>query len=353
MNTPAPTIPPALSNRRVFVTGATGFVGAHVANALAQAGAKVVALARPGRDTAALEAMGATVAQGDLLDEASLRAAINGCEIVLHCAAVTSRTARRRADFQRMNVLGTEHVMRAAVAAGVRRVVYCSSSGVHGPLATLPAHEDAPLRPDTAYRRSKLEGERIVQRYIDGGQVEAVVARLTSVYGPGARNWVRLCRDLQQRRVRMIGAGDTPYHISHVDDVAAGLLCCAAHPAAAGRTYFVGGDSVAPVRDFFATVAAAAGVPFQPTTLPSLPFRLAAGVGHALLAPLGCEPKRLHAIDFFLRPRVYSLERIRCELGFVPRVPLAEGVQRTVAWYREQGWLEATSTPPAAAGATS
>ena len=118
--------------------------------------------------------------------------------------------------------------------AGVDRVVHCSSHGVYGRATRWPIREDAPLRADTLYRRSKLAAERVVWPYLNSARPTVAIARPSTIYGPGALNWLPLFHDIQIGRSRVLGDLRHPFHVTYVDDVVAGLRCCGGAAAAGG-----------------------------------------------------------------------------------------------------------------------
>lgn len=327
-----------MRGRDILVTGATGFVGRRLAERLVADGAAVSALVRATSDTRALAALNVELVVGDLASRESVERAVRKDQIVFNCAAGTARSARKRQAYDAANVAGLEHLMQACRAAGAGRIVHCSTTGVHGPLRRTPIDEDAPLRPNSLYRRTKLAGEGIVMRYAGRG-VDATIARLTTLYGPGSMQWLPLCRDIHQGRALLVGKGDQPFHISHVDDVVDGLLKCATTPAATGRTYFIGSDTIPTLAGWFETLADALGAPFNPRRIPATPVRCMAMAGALMSRVTGVEPRWWHSADFYLARRTYRLDRAKAELGFRPSVNLADGVRSMIAWYKQAGLL--------------
>jgi nucleoside-diphosphate-sugar epimerase len=326
---------------RALVTGATGFTGGHLARHLLREGWAVRALVRsPDPRAAALAAEGIDTSTGDLTDRASLAGALAGIDIVYNIGATYRQAAASKGDYHAINATAVADLVDAGAAAGVRRVVHCSTVGVHGDVEHPPAGEDAPLRPGDEYQRSKLEGERLGLAAAARAGVELVIARPSGIYGPGDRRLLKLFRGVARRRFVTLGSGEILYHLTYVEDLAEGFRLCGETPAAAGRTYILAGGEVTSLNELVRKIAASAGV--RPPTLhvPVWPVWLAGAACEALCVPLGIEPPLYRRrVDFFTKRRAFDISRARAELGYAPRVGLDEGIRRTLAWYRRQGWL--------------
>jgi nucleoside-diphosphate-sugar epimerase len=219
-------------------------------------------------------------------------------------------------------------------------VVHCSTVGVHGDIDHPPATEDAPLKPGDIYQVTKLEGERIGRAAADDTGMELVIARPTGIYGPGDRRLLKLFRGVARRRFPILGSGRIFYHLTHVEDLIDGFRLCASVPQAAGRTYILAGPEVTTLNELVSIVASQAGVPAPRLHLPVWPFWTAGAVCEALCTPLGIEPPLYRRrVDFFTKSRAFDISRARAELGYDPKVRLRDGIARTLAWYRNAGWL--------------
>jgi dihydroflavonol-4-reductase len=239
-----------------------------------------------------------------------------------------------------VNATAVGVIVDAAKRAGVRRVVQCSTVGVHGDVEHPPANEDAPLRPGDIYQETKLEGERIGRAAAGRTGVEFVVARPSGIYGPGDRRLLKLFGAIARRRFIMLGDGRIFYHLTYIDDLCDGFLRCATEAAAAGRTYLLAGAQVTTLNELVALTAEVAGVRPPAVRLPVWPVWLAGAVCEAVCAPLGVEPPVYRRrVDFFTKSRAFDISRARHELGFSPTVALRDGIRRTLEWYRDQGWI--------------
>jgi nucleoside-diphosphate-sugar epimerase len=325
---------------KVLVTGSTGFTGGHLARYLAASGDTVRALVRHPGQGAALAADGIEPVVGDLAHRDSLPAAVTGAEVVYNVAAVYRQAGLPEATYRTVNAEAVGWLAEAAADAGVRRMVHCSTVGVHGDVERPPADEDAPLGPGDTYQVTKLEGERLGREAAARRGLDLVVVRPSGIYGPGDRRLLKLFRGVARRRFVILGDGKIFYHLTHIDDLVAGFRLAGTAPRAANRTYILAGGEVTTLNELVAIIAAEAGVRPLKFHLPVWPFWTAGAVCEALCAPLGLEPPIYRRrVDFFTKSRAFDISRARAELGFAPRVDLRTGVRRTLAWYRVQGWL--------------
>jgi dihydroflavonol-4-reductase len=326
---------------RALVTGATGFTGGHLARALVAAGDPVSALVRAdGTAGASLAAAGVTLVPGDLRDAAALARATQGIDVVYHIAALYRQAGLGDETYRAVNAHAVRTLVEAAARNGVRRLVHCSTVGVHGDVEHPPANEDAPLRPGDIYQRTKLVGEQAPRDAAARTGIELTIVRPTGIYGPGDRRLLRLFRGVARRRWLTLGSGDIYYHLTFIDDLVDGFRLCGTHPTAANRTYILAGSEVTTLNQLVAIVAEEARVPAPRVHLPVWPVWTAGAMCEAICRPFGIEPPLYRRrVDFFTKSRAFDITRARTELGFAPRVGLHDGIRRTLAWYRDHGWL--------------
>jgi dihydroflavonol-4-reductase len=323
---------------RVLVTGATGFTGGHLARTLLARGHAVRALCRAAAPPPGLA--GVELVAGDLRDRAAVVGAVEDVDVVYHIAAMYRQAGAPKDAYYAVNAAAAGAIVEAAAAAGVRRVVHCSTVGVHGDIAHPPADEDAPLRPGDIYQTTKLEGERLAR---DAGRrlgIDVTIVRPSGIYGPGDRRLLKLFRGIARGRWITLGRGRIYYHLTYIDDLVEGIRLCGEHPAAANRTYILAGGEVTTLNELVALVAVAAGVPKPTIHLPAWPFWLAGAACEAACAPFGFEPPLYRRrVDFFTKSRAFDISRARREIGYAPSIGLRDGITRTLEWYRAHDWL--------------
>ncbi|MGH2964648.1 MAG: NAD-dependent epimerase/dehydratase family protein [Solirubrobacterales bacterium] len=311
---------------RALVTGAAGFIGSHVAAALAAAGAEVRALDR----RPPLSPVGVEPVAGDLLDPATLARVLEGCDAVFHLAALYSYD-RADADAMRaINVEGTRLLLDAAArGAQRRRIVHTSSCGTCGPVAGRAATEDdtpPEWELSVPYKRTKLEGERLAIRAAKQG-LDVVVVNPTTPVGPGDRRPTptgKMVADVAHGRARAHLAGGA-LNIVAVEDVAAGHLL-AHERGRLGERYLLGGENLS-MREVFAIVASAAGR--APPRI-AVPWRLAHAAARAADVALGAIGRKpsllvLDEVRLAREPMTFDDSKARRELGYRSR-PAAEAL---------------------------
>jgi dihydroflavonol-4-reductase len=325
---------------RVLVTGATGFTGSHLARTLAARGYHVRALVRRPLQSEPLRLAGMEPLVGDLTDRGALERAVAGIDVVYHIAAAYRQASMRASEYRAVNVTAVQHVIEASAAAGVTRLVHCSTVGVHGDVEHPPANEDAPMNPGDVYQDTKVEGERVARETAARTGLAVTIARPSGIYGPGDRRLLKLFRGVARRRFVVLGSGHIFYHLTYVDDLVEGFRLCGEVPGAANRTYILAGGEVTTLNDLIAIIASEARVAPPSRRWPVWPVWVAGAVCEAACRPFRIEPPLYRRrVEFFTKSRAFDITRARQELGYAPRVGLREGVRRTLAWYSEHGWL--------------
>ena len=326
---------------KALVTGATGFVGSHLAERLLAAGMDVACLMRPTSNPAALEGLRVERRVASLEDAAALAQAVRGVDYVFHAAGLTR--GRNLAQYLAVNADGTRRLLEAALAenAGLRRFVYVSSLAAAGPATSPePPDESAEPHPTDDYGASKLAGERIVLEH--AARLPVTIIRPPAVYGPRDTNFLPLFRIAAKlRRVPVIGKPSKQVAFVYATDLAEGLLLAARTPEAAGRTYYVA-SGIHTMSEVVQAVCQALNMPPRMLRVPALLARLIGEIGQVKWAITG-RPQVVsrRKIRDMLHPWwTCSWSRARVELGYRQAVGLTEGMRLTAQWYVEHGWLK-------------
>jgi dihydroflavonol-4-reductase len=331
------------AGRRALVTGVTGFTGGHLARALLARGWQVKALVRDPETAGPLGAQGVELAPGDLVDRSAVDRAVAGCSHVFHIAAVYREAKHPDRVYRDVNVTGTRNVLDAAAKHEVERVIHCSTVGVHGDVAKVPADETAPANPGDIYQETKLEGELLAKEAFDRG-LPGVIFRPVGIYGPGDLRFLKLFKTIQQRRFVMFGRGTVDYHLTYIDDLIDGVILCAEHPSALGDVFILAGARYTTINELVALVARAVGAEPPRLRLPLAPLLAGAWACETICRPLGVEPPlHLRRCDFFRKERGFSIDKAKRLLAYQPKVDLEDGLRRTARWYAERGYLQAAS----------
>ena len=287
-----------------------------------------------------LAKLGVEPTEGDLSIAESVERATHGIEVVYHIAATYREAGQPDLAYRRINVDGTRHVLEAAQASGVRRVVQCSTGGVHGHISNPPANEETPFNPGDIYQETKLEAEQLAREYGRTHRLDVVVARPIGIYGPGDTRFLRMFRGLAHGRFPLLGSGEIFYHLTYIDDLVEGFRLCGEVAAAAGGTFQLAGARYTTLNELIALIAHELNVAPPRWHLPVWPFWTAGLLCEAVCVPLRIEPPLYRRrVEFFTKSRAFDITRARTQLGYDPQIDLAEGIRRTATWYREQGLL--------------
>jgi nucleoside-diphosphate-sugar epimerase len=321
-----------------LVTGATGFIGSHVAEACRRRGWAVRTIARSGSDTRFVDELGVEVVRGDLTDAGVGRRALAGADLVIHCAARVGEWGPVE-EFRAVNVEGLRHLLEACKGQALERFVHLSTLGVY---AARDHHgtdesEPPPERQIDGYTQSKVEAEQLALHYERDLGVPVVVLRPGFVYGPRDRTVMpRLIDAIRTGQFRYIGGGDKAMNTIYVGNLVHAIFLAIASPQAVGRVYNLTDGEAVSKRRFFEAVADGLELP-RPRK--SLPLWLARVLAWAMenRARRGkiANPRLTQARIKFLGLNLhFSIARAKAELGYQPRMPFDDAIRETMAWYR-------------------
>lgn len=331
---------------RVLVTGATGFLGAPLVRRLVAGGTQVNLLARSATKAKHLTGESVQLVVGDITDRAALETALNGVTVVYHLAGKLLVPGEPPAEYRRTHVDGTKLLLTCCQRRTcLERLVFCSTTGVLGTTGDRPADESAPLRPTNVYEETKAEAELAV-RAAWRDRVPAVIVRPGLVYGPGDLHLLMFFRSVLSRRFRPIGRQTTWLHPIYIDDMTEALLRCGERSAAVGECFHIAGREPVSLEALAEAIAVAGGTSLPPGRIPLSAARAAAAVFDRLpIALRKSAPLTRSRLEFLTHNRVYDVAKARRLLDFVAPTDLATGISRSLAWYRQQGYLPAGKGP--------
>jgi nucleoside-diphosphate-sugar epimerase len=327
---------------RVLLSGGSGFLGSHIAEQLTKSGHTVRALVRRSSNKKFLEGLSnIEFANGTIEDRASIEAALDDVDAVIHSAGLVK--ARSQAEFEATNVQGTRNMLEAtlAKAPNIKRFVHVSS------LAAVGASEDGtPVttatvpHPVTAYGRSKLAAEQAVLAM--KGQLPVTVIRPPAIYGPRDQEIFAFFQSVQRGILPTVGKGGSTMSLIHGADCAAACIRAIDADVPSGSVYFVEDGKVHPLTALLEEIERGMGKKALLRIALPMPVITAAALASELYGKFAKKAVMLNRekINEIRQPHwVCDASDTRRDLGWEPKVPLADGVRETARWYKENGWL--------------
>ena len=324
----------------ILVTGATGFIGGHVARLLVERGCGVRVLVRPGSNLAGIAGLQVEKAEGDLRDIDSLRQALQGCRQLYHAAAEYRLWTKEPASIYQSNVDGTRNILQAASESGITKVVYTSTVGTVG----FPRHglgsENSPanlVQISGDYKFSKLKAEQTAVQFAAQG-LPVVIVNPTAPVGEGDLKPTPTGKIIVDfMRGAMPAYVDTGLNLVDVRDVAVGHLLAAEH-GEPGQRYILGARNMT-LREILETLARISGRRAPRLRLPYWAALAFSAAESALASVTGREPRApLEAVRMARKKMFVSTEKAERELGFRPG-PVEDALQRAVEWFRRNHYF--------------
>jgi nucleoside-diphosphate-sugar epimerase len=321
-----------------LITGATGFVGSHTGVTLSRRGMIVRALARDGSDTKLLEEAGIKIVRGDVGDPAAVRGAMEGTEIVVHCAAKVGDWGHVD-EYRKVNVEGLRNLLEASKGQSLDRFVHMSTLGVyaarhhHGTDESVPP----PEHHVDGYTQSKVEAEQLAHRYEREFGVPVVILRPGFVYGPRDRTVMpKLITSLRTGTFRYLGGGERALNTIYIDNLVDAVLLAIYRQDAVGQVYNLTDGELVSKRRFIEAIAEGMGIAAPRRSLPLWFARLLMKAMYFTHRKSPTPPRLTHARYKFLGLNLdFSIDKARSELGYQPYVPFEDAIRATMAWYRQ------------------
>ena len=269
---------------------------------------------------------------GSVADTDAIQRLANGCDIVFNLARAKAHGALPTREVTATNIVGARNVARAASRAGAH-VIHASSTAVYGYRpGKIPVTEEAPPNPDSAYARSKLDGENAVR----SESPIATVMRISAVLGPRCHSWLSLFQSASTGTLRLAGNGSNVHHPVDVADVVDALILASEKTEARGRTYNIAGLETVTMAQLASLMSAAYGTGKSgPRPLPGIVTDIYIALGNAF-SVFGVRMPRLESAMFLTANRAFDISRARREIGYNPAITVAASVQRTANFYKSE-----------------
>lgn len=319
---------------KVLITGATGFIGSHLAEALLKEGAAVTCLVRDTSNIKYLDGLNVRLIKGDCTEEGSLTDAVRDTDYIFHLAGIT-KTRSEDESFM-VNVKGTENIIKAALKAGtgVKRFVYLSSLAAAGPSCNgQPLKEDCETKPVSIYGKTKLAGEKIVYEHRD--RLPVTIIRPPAVYGPRDRDFLVF--------FKMVKSGLVPYwgkcfySFLYVEDLINGIILSALSDKTEGEIFFMSDGNVYSTDEIIEAISEA---------VQKVPAKL--NVPKFVMPLLGFASEKFKGVNIINSDKIKEMRHTHwiCDnskavskIGFQPKVKMMEGAKWTADWYRIHQWI--------------
>jgi len=323
---------------KVLITGANGFIGSHLVDKFLKEGHKVYGLVRTTSDLSLINHLEVSLKYGDITDYYSVEKALQNIDIVVHNAGLASDWGSLEL-FRKINLEGTRNVAEAAMKNGISRIVYMSTTAIHGFNHNHPQSEDGRKDPVFNYGLSKLEAENWIMNFGNTNNIEVTSIRPGNVFGPGDHTFMeKYMKALVSGKIAYVNRGLSLTCPTYVENLVHGVLLASIHKNAPGHAFIITDGLQINWRQFTEAIADEMHLPHPKLTIP---FRLSLflawlsegiyKLAAARNAPLITKYRMYNAGTNY----IFSIQKAKDILGFKPAVGLKEAIEKTVHWFRE------------------
>ncbi len=323
---------------KIALTGGSGFIGSHLAQKLVSEGHKLRVLVRKNSNTELLKKLGVKLVYGDVTDKQSLSKLVYDVDIVYHLAAKVYKGPPE--EFWRVNYHGTKNMLEVCMYKKLQRFVFTSTVTVMGSIADPPADETYPYNPTSPYEQSKCAAEKIALQYHQKYDIPVTIIRPAVVYGPRNMYQLKLYRWIQKSRA-FIGCMDNWVHLSHIENLLAGITLAAQNPKAIGEVYIIADETPILWREYFQLIAEALGTNPPNKQIPIWTVKAFASSLEITSRMFRTTPAIVSSwVQELTKNFAYNISKARKDLGYNPTVTLKEGLRQTIEWYKRNGYLK-------------
>lgn len=326
---------------KMLVTGGTGFTGSALVKRLISKGNEVIVLDnQKGIMHDDLVNLGAKISIGSIADKELVTKCVSGCDVVFHLAAAFRKVNLPKSVYYDTNVTAMRQLLEICKAENVRKIVYCSTQGVHGNVDNPPGDETTPIEPEDYYQVTKYQGEEVAQEFIKDG-MDITTLRPTAIYGPGdPGRFLMLFKRVKSGMFPFFGNGQALYHPLYIENFVDAFELAAEKPEGKGQVYLIADEKYYHIKDIVILIDKIMKTNAKIKYFPFWPLYAIATIVEILYKPLPWDPPIFRRrADWFRQNRAFKIDKAKNELGYNPKVGLEEGLTKTYEWYRDNGYL--------------
>lgn len=327
---------------KMLVTGGTGFTGSALVKRLISKGNEVIVLDnQKGIMHDDLVKLGAKISIGSIADKELVTKCVAGCDVIFHLAAAFRKVNLPKSVYYDTNVTAMRQLLEICKAENVKKVVYCSTQGVHGNVDNPPGDETTPIEPEDYYQVTKYQGEEVAQEFIKDG-MDITILRPTAIYGPGdPGRFLMLFKRVKSGMFPFFGKGEALYHPLYIENFVDAFELAAEKPEGKGETYLIADEKFYHIKEIVILIDKIMKTNAKIKYFPFWPLYAIATVVEILYKPLPWDPPIFRRrADWFRQNRAFKIDKAKNELGYNPKVGLEEGLTKTYEWYRDNGYLD-------------
>lgn len=321
-----------LNTMNILITGATGFIGRHLASRLAKGSHSVRCLVRDNGDISCLRNLNVDLFYGDLLSKDSLRVALDKVDLIYHLAG--EAYSRKKDDYYKGNILATQNLLEACKERSPKRIIFLSSVGVYKPVATETLlTEESECKPITFYGKSKLDAEELIKKY----NGPWVIVRAPVIYGPHQLAVMKrfFLDAINNRTLYFIGNGNNLRSLCFVDNLVEGLVLLASRADVDGKIYILSDNSPYTFNEIIQTASRVIQQKVKVFHLPSFLGDLSWKIYRLMDSVFDLCLVELYAFKKMQLHEGYDITKAKREIGYNPSITLEKGIQRTIDWMRD------------------
>lgn len=337
-----------MNKYKILVTGGTGFIGSHLVEKLVKDDHDVKCLIRKTSNSELLDRLGIEKIYGDINDISSIETALKEIDIVYHTVGVLGKWTVPEETYWRVHVHGTKNLLDSIIKNGkIKRLIYCSTAGVLGPITKLPADESYPYNPTNIYEITKVEAEKLVLDYYNKYGIAMTIIRPELVYGPRDLHTLKMFQTIKKGIFPIIGDGNSTLLPIYIDDLIRAFVSCIddnidnnISNKSIGEVYLVGGDKLTTIKELTTYIADAMGVQPPKIYVPVVVANALAIIAESFAKVFKFDPPMTKSrVRFFTESRGSAFEKANRDLGYSPNIGIEDGMRMTVEWYRQNNLL--------------